>query len=203
MSFDPNLRATDEDTLHSFFKRTYSILKFLGISGGLAMYHNDRIPSKFNDRDDMETGPHMHCLGDASIDPEKVLCVYEQTGILVKGMGRPDDLPGHLAYVLSHLGVPREVIPGWIQTEVEGPFNPALDGIMQTRLHTIRWFGTWCRLKGHLEDGRFCAICGHSVPLEDWGRVIWLPMTNDPPDDEWIDGSEMDWVIRHGHGYGE
>jgi hypothetical protein len=133
------------------------------------------------------------------VDPERVLCVNEQTGIVIKGMGRPNDLDGHLRYVLSHLGVPREIVPGKRQCTIED-LNPALDGIMPTHLHTIRWFGSWCRLKKPAEEGRFCPFCGKCVPLGDWGRVIWTKLDVDPPPDEWVDGSEEEWILSHAYG---
>jgi hypothetical protein len=189
----------DDSELDRSFQIVYSILKFVGATGGLVMYHHERIPSKFNDREDISEGPHFHCIVDSTIDTERVLCVKEQTAFIVIGFGRPDSLSQHLSYVLSHLGIPREVIPGWKQCTVDPlSLNPALDGIVPTRLHTIRWFGVWCGLKGHPETGRFCPICNHSVDLDRWGRVIWLPLDRPPPDDEWIDGTEMDWVVRHG-----
>jgi predicted nucleic acid-binding Zn ribbon protein len=201
ISYGNETVETDSD-LGRLFKKSYGILRFLGATGGLLMYHHERIPSRFNSREDVSVGPHMHCIVNSFIDPERVVCLEAQTGIVVKGMGRPDDLQGHVEYVLSHLGVPREIIAGVRQATLED-LNPALDGIMPTRLHTIRWFGSWCRLKAIMENGRFCPICGQTVDLDGWGRPIWLPLDRPPPDDEWIDGSETDWVIQHGHGYGE
>lgn len=213
VSYDKETRVDSDNSLADKFRETYSLLRFVGANGGLVIYHHERIPSKYNSRDDKEEGPHFHCLVDGQLDPEKTLDVFEQTRTVIRGMGKPRCLTAHLEYVLSHLGVPRERVPGSLETldhylygEHPGTvvdLNPAPDGIMQCRLHTIRWFGTWCRLKKPHEDGRFCAICGHSIPLGEWGRPIWLNLDRPPPDDPWVDGDGKDWVIQNGYGNGE
>ena len=199
VSFPKANTIVNSKDLAKAFLLTYRILHFVGAGAGLVMLHAERIPSRYNDRDDIEEGIHFHCLVDRMIDPERVLDVNEQLGIVVKGMGRPSDLDGHLRYILSHLGVPREIIPGVRQCTIES-LNPALDEITSTMLHTIRWFGSWCRLKKHDHDGRFCPICGRCIPMTNWGRVIWTKLDTDPPDDEWINGSENDWTVTYIYG---
>ena len=199
VSYDIGLDdISTEKELDDLYHFTYSCLRLLGCKGGVAIFHAQRIPSRFNERDDISEGPHFHCIVDTKIDPEIVVGLHEQFGTVIKGMGRPGNLIAHLEYVLSHLGLPRERIPGSTET-LDPVLNPALDGIIACRMHTIRWFGTWTRLKSHKETGRFCPICGHQVDLSDWGRPIWVPIDRPPPDDEWIDGSETDWVIKNGN----
>jgi hypothetical protein len=198
VSFPKNYMIMNSEDLDKSFRLVYRLLEFAGAGAGLVMLHAERIPSRYNDREDIEDGVHFHCLVNRMMDPERVLDIVEQTGIVIKGMGRPNDLDGHLRYVLSHLGVPREIIPGVRQCTIES-LNPALDGIMFTRLHTIRWFGSWCRLKKPDTEGRFCPFCGKCISLNDWGRVIWTKLLEDPPEDEWINGSELDWTISHDH----
>ena len=204
VSFETTELVGTEIELRDRYRQCYNYLGFVGVRGGVVLFHHDRIPSKFNDREDIDSGPHFHCLVDSPLDPEKVLCVYEQTGIVIKGMGRPRDLGKHARYVLSHLGVPREIVPGGVAVDLDlMPLNPALDGIIATKLHTIRWFGTWCRLKTPEETGRFCKICGCEVPHEDWHHFQWIKLNADPPEKDWIVGSLDDWVQRNEYGYGE
>ena len=199
VSFPKDYILTDSQDLQNAFLLTYRVLRFVGAGAGLVMLHTERIPSQYNDREDIEEGVHFHCLVNRMIDPERVLCINEQTGIVVKGMGRPHDLDGHLRYILSHLAVPRAVVPGVRQCTIES-LNPALDEITTTMLHTIRWFGSWCRLKKPVEEGRYCPICGHCIPMSSWGRVIWTKLDTDPPNDEWVDGNEYDWMVTYSYG---
>lgn len=194
--------ATDIE-LQALFRRVYGILKFCGATGGLVMFHAERIPTSANERTDVGEGPHFHCVVDSTIDPERVLCLSAQTGTVIKGQGRPQNLPAHLEYVLSHLGIPLEAVePG--QVNLSGvSLNPAIVGIMETRLHTIRWFGAWCRLKTTENTGRYCPFCKKEIPEEHWARVRWIPFDRGPPEEEWIDGSCDEWVQVNQYAWGE
>ena len=199
---DPHPPVTDEGLQHSF-RLVYEVLKFCGATGGLVMFHAERIPTHNNDRTDSEDGPHFHCIVDSYIDPERVLCAYESLGVVVKGMGKASNLQAHVEYVLSHLGIPQERLPLG-QTYLCGvSVNPALVGIVETRLHTIRWFGSWTRLKTTENTGRFCQICKKQIPNEHWASVRWIPYDRDPPPEEWIDGSFEEWAQVAEYAWGE
>jgi predicted nucleic acid-binding Zn ribbon protein len=167
------------------------------------MFHAERIPTTANERTETEEGPHFHCVVDTTIDPERVLCCSAQIETVIKGMGRARNLTAHIEYILSHLGIPNEAVaPG--QTNLKGQsINPAIVGIVETKLHTIRWFGTWCRLKTTEKGTRFCKICNQEVPEEHWARVRWIPFDRPPPEEEWIDGTDEEWHQVTPYGWGE
>ena len=203
VSFPIGAPPDTDDALQVLFRRVYDILRFVGATGGLAMFHAERIPTTANERTDTDEGPHFHCVVDNVLDTERILCVSGQTDIVVKGMGRARDLASHVQYVLSHLGIPLEDVPVG-QVDLSGvSLNPAIGGIVETRLHTIRWFGAWCRLKTTENTGRYCPFCKKEIPEEHWARVRWIPYDRGPPEDEWIDGTCDEWAQVNQYGWGE
>lgn len=167
--------------LDRLFKQSYEIMKIAGISGAEHVFHHARIPSRFNDRTDVEEGPHFHGVGYGFIDPELVLCVQEQTGWIIKGQGKPDNLFNHLTYVLSHAAVPYN------------PLNPAIE----RSKHCIRWWGTLyygafsCE---NASEGSFCALCNHDVPFKEWIRVAYRGKEG-PPEEEFFVLNVEEWRI--------
>jgi len=157
---------------HSIWERLRAVLHEVGIKGGAVVYHHERVPTKYNDRFDIETdSPHFHIIAFGKINPNAVRSLFDRCGTIVKGMGRPTSLMSIAQYILSHAAV---------------PFNPAL---RQSSYHTVTWFGcvSYSKFRVPVDfdaDFVYCPGCKTSYPLREWVYLDWKGSIP-PPDKRW------------------
>jgi hypothetical protein len=158
-------RDTDSATEQRNF--IYWILKFVGIDGGVLVFHHKRITKQGKHPGSQNI--HYHTVGHGWVDPELVVGLYEQYGIMVKGLGRTIDREEQLSYILSHAGIPSVTVT-----------NPAI--VKSTS--AIHWFGTWSYNQPGIEkmpETIFCPGCQADFKKLDWMRIFFIG--SDPPEE--------------------
>lgn len=136
ISFPIGTAFESEEEFRSLSKLAIKTGIEAGIFGGYMVFHPFRIPGEFNDKNDVETGPHFHVIGFGHLMGDVVKDLSESSGVNVGNMhshysgfdvkvdslGNQHKSGGHVApvrsvydtavYVLSHAGV------SWRRAEV-------------------------------------------------------------------------------------
>ena len=171
-------KTTDEATAQR--ELVYWILKFLGVDGGLDVFHDRRI--RKHGRHPHSQNIHHHALCQGRIDPELVCGLYEQYGIIVKGLGRTRNVRKKIEYMLSHCAIPTVVT------------NPANNEKYGNIIHVTHWFGSWSYNKNRIPDMpkmMFCPGCRAEFRELDWFRIHFIG--SDPPPGKWGELKGLDW----------
>lgn len=164
--------------------RAYEAADEAGLSGGVWLFHPVRIPSKWNERELCQDGPHWHVIGCGWITGG------DAQNWIVRNLGIRDSPRGTLLYVLSHLGL--AFSPFRDQSSIDGcavSENRLTMGKIPSRrpVQSITWTGgaSYSRLNlgGEQEDlaenGIHCRLCDTVVPAHEWLRVC--PEFGKPP----------------------
>lgn len=157
-------------------KRCYRAAEEAGLSGGVWLFHPVRIPSRWNERELCQEGPHWHVIG----------CGWITGGttenVIVRNLGIRDSPRATLLYVLSHLGLAFGPTLGQrsIDRSSVSENRLTMGKIPRPRpVQSITWTGgaSYSRLNLGEEDealgeyGVHCRRCDTVVPLEEWLRV--------------------------------
>ena len=159
----------------------YRELRKHGFDGGLLIYHNLRVPGRWNERTKCADGPHFHALGFGWHKGD-----YKPGGWIVKNLRVRKSVPGTILYQLSHCSL------GYGVTEIDRdssenewyPASSQSNEHARLAVQTVTWFGTmsYSKFSMKLMPGMVdCPVCGELTLISSWTEVYWLGRGDPPP----------------------
>lgn len=208
--------------------KMYSLVKRVGIFGGMSIIHpwrslcdlcqHDKEHCSCGDRQIIKwyVSPHFHLICYGWVNGSAVGSVFNDSGWIIKNLGKRDTLAGTITYQLSHAGVsnPSEgYCPAHgddkesCRLAREFPFGNAVNCSPSLKGHkhsTITWFGVLSYNKLHvpkesMDDKPLCPVC--ESPLRE---VVFTMYDADFSDliegYEWFDDPGGWEYLDKGHG---
>lgn len=167
VSFPGTRPPKDTDEAAKQRNLVYEIAKFIGLDGGVVIFHHKRITKQGKHPGSQNI--HYHIVGHGWVCTEYAFVVYHELGIVVKALGRTVNREDQISYLLSHASIPSVVT------------NPAI--VKSTS--AIHWFGTWSYNVPNIEkmpEMIHCPGCERDYHKKDWMRIFFIG--SDPPEDQ-------------------